>query len=145
MDDFEITGMTRIDKRRSDRFGAVAVAFFTVNVRGLKISGCTLKRFANGDIGVAGPAMPDSGDNKRSIKIIDKDLRDNLANAAVLMFKAVGGDDDTLLGKPLKELDALYRDDDGQPHVRYDDTERQFMPADNGVDIGGPRVRFFDT
>lgn len=85
-----ITGLSLINARPWTN-GELPLAHFDCEVRGLQIRGCLLIR-GNRNYRICTPKVEGPCGEANTIKIIDPDLRTEMTDAAMSMYRQFGGD-----------------------------------------------------
>lgn len=93
MNDVTVTGLTRIAAPKTNPGGNTILAFFDCRVNGLALNGCALIRSVRFGLTAYPPKLEGAADGRRSVVIIDEDLRANMTSAAKEAYKLLGGTD----------------------------------------------------
>lgn len=93
MNDVTVTGLTRIATPKANTGGNTILAFFDCRVNGLAMNGCALIRSARFGITAYPPKLEGAADGRRSVVIIDEELRANMTRAAKEAYRLLGGAD----------------------------------------------------
>ena len=89
----KITSLTIIEAKPYEN-GDKLLASFDCETRGFRLHDCVLLRAKRGFLLAQAPRGEARRDKVRAIQILDKDLRNAMAEAAHAAFLALGGDDD---------------------------------------------------
>jgi hypothetical protein len=97
-DTVKITAFEIVDGGRTNRLGLAPIAFFSCDLRGIRIKGCQLMRSETGTLTVWLPtfqAEKGTGGPHKSVAIIEASLQGNVRAAAVEAYRALGGSEVT--------------------------------------------------
>jgi hypothetical protein len=88
-----VTGLTRVLRAKPNKSGNSIIAYFDAEARGLGFTGCAFVRTPANGLTVFMPKLGDDPKDRRSVTLVDDQLRAAFVRAAQAAYRAMGGTD----------------------------------------------------
>ncbi|MFY7760999.1 hypothetical protein [Aquidulcibacter sp.] len=88
-----VIGLTRVLDPKPNKGGNSIIAYFDAEARGFILCGCAFVRTPANGLTVFMPKLSDEAKERRSVKLVDDQLRTAFVRAAQAAYRAMGGTD----------------------------------------------------
>jgi hypothetical protein len=101
-----VIGLTRVLDPKPNKGGNSIIAYFDAEARGFILCGCAFVRTPANGLTVFMPKLSDEARERRSVKLVDDQLRSAFVRAAQDAYRSMGGTDGEWIPSSRDSFDA---------------------------------------